>query len=321
MKRRFLGASKSGHPFGMDGNLLLVLLFLFLIFLVLLLPLFFYNRKNIKTLQTETQQGLQPIKDFLTAGVDSLLPDSNLGISPLSQGTFSFADVSLPLFYRDDLWWTQLTVDNQQFPVLVDTGSSWLTLPNQSCSNCQGPPYLNVNTGSTSSLTYGGGQEVKFSLEPIYIQELGRSVEVSVIASGTNPNGQVKSVLGLLNPSLGLNSIILDFPGQQLILNPDLSNLTAGTPITTSRYIAVQIPPFQGLNSVVLDSGTNFVLSPVSFPNGFNFEAGQQKIYVPASIIRGYEINPLPNTVILGNKAMSQYRWSIDFRRKMVWAS
>lgn len=120
---------------------------------------------------------------------------------------------------------------------------------------------------------------------------------------------------------MGLSSVILDFPGQQLILNPDLSQLTAGTPITTSRYISVQIPPFQGLNSVVLDSGTNFVLSPVSFPNGFNFEAGQQKIYVPASIIRGYEINPLPNTVILGNKAMSRYRWSIDFQRKLVWAN
>jgi hypothetical protein len=234
---------------------------------------------------------------------------------------YSFINISLPLYFQDDLWWTELTVAGKKFPVIIDTGSSWLTLPNITCAKCQGPSYLNETINSTSNLSYGGGQTITYETKPLYIEEFGQTVNVSIISDGSNPNGTVKSVLGLLNPTLGLQSVILDFPGHQLLFNPDLSALVGGTAIDTNRFISVRIPPYQGVNSVVLDSGTNFILSPISFPDGFNFQAGRQQIYVPNALIRSYEINPLPTTVILGNKAMSNYRWEIDLRRKLIWAN
>lgn len=285
----------------MSPQLILTLLFfLFLLALFLLWPIL--SRKNSTS-------------SFLNNQLPELASDKLV-----LERSVSFVNISLPLFFKEDLWWAELTVNDQKFPVIIDTGSSWLTLPNVTCTKCQGPNYLNESITSTSALTYGGGQEINYQLRPLYVEEFGRVVNVSVIANGTNGQDSVKSVLGLLNSSLGLDSVILDFPGKQLILNPDLSAQTRGTPIETQRFISVKIPTYQGVNSVVLDSGTNFILSPITFTNGFNFEAGSQIIYVPNSIIRNYEINPLSNTVILGNKAMSQYRWEIDFRRKMVWA-
>lgn len=278
-----------------------VLLFL-LLFLLFCLLIFILSQWNSS-----------PTNDFLALG-NFLSSVPSISSAPI---------MTLPLTYSDDLWWTEITSNGQKFPVLVDTGSGYLTLPNVTCSTCTGPNFLNLPVTDTQSLTYGGGQEIKFETRSIMIDEIGHPVNVSVITSGTNPNGPVRSVLGLLTPSLGIQTLTLDFPNRQLILNPNLSAYTNGTPITTNRYLAVQLNTTgittSIVSTVILDSGTNYVLSSASFPDGFNFTVGSQVINVSPELIRNYEGTPIPGSVVLGNKVMSNYRWQIDFQRKQIW--
>jgi hypothetical protein len=243
----------------------------------------------------------------------------------LEEDIISYIQTSLLMYKNDDLWWTNVPFNGANFAMIIDTGSSTISLPSDICSVCDGPPFIkDMGQKATGNVTYGGGQKMQYYTATVNSPVLGNNISASIVTSGTNPDGKVYNVLGLLNRSLSLKNLILDFPNKMMELNTlDPSKITGliPSPITDNGNISVNVSGSNEISTVIIDSGTNYVLTDASFPNGFSFTLGNTDIYVPANIIRKNVSSGNAGKVILGNYILEKYKWYFDFDRNLVWVS
>lgn len=246
-----------------------------------------------------------------------------------TQKITSYIQTTLPIYPQDDLWWGKIPFGSEgtdsEFTMIIDTGSSTISLPSNICASCDGPPFIQDDgQTATGSVGYGGGQNMEYYTTSLDSPVLGNNISVSVVTNGANPGGKVYNVLGLLNKSLALQNLIIDFPGRTIEFNNLDTSLLSGlvpSPITDNTYISVNVTGSTQISSVILDSGTNYVLTDADFPNGFSFTLGNVDIYVPANIIRKNMNRGNTGKIVLGNYVMSKYKWYFDFQNRLVWCS
>ena len=155
----------------------------------------------------------------------------------------------------------------------------------------------------------------------MFCQELSQDLNVSVVNKGTNPNGKVLNVLGLLNRSLNLNTLVFDFPSQQMAMNGTLRRSGPSVPIIESTYLSVNVNfNYDGvqINQVIIDTGTKYVLSDHSFPEGLNLTLGNVTIPISSDLI-GKAGHPLGSSIIVGYMVLQKYRWEFDFQSNQMW--
>ena len=239
---------------------------------------------------------------------------------PKQEKVTSYIETFLQLFQEDRVWKTYLTLDGQSYKMLIDTGSTLISIPSTSCGNCEGPQFTSP-VETTGTVGYGGGQNMDYGTKEMFCEQLNRSVSVSVVNNGNNPNGQVLNVFGLLNSSLNLSTLSLNFPSKQMSLDGSLEMSGIPTPLFESTYLSVQVQfSFQGINinSVIIDTGTNYVLSDYTFPEGLVMTFGKTQVMIPGGLIQKTD-RKLGSSIILGYLVLEKYRWEFDLRNKQMW--
>ena len=228
--------------------------------------------------------------------------------------------VTNSLQYKDSLYWVDLILNNQNFNSMIDTGSNLVVVKGDTCEACTPGSSLPVNRTNPNYLTasYGGGQDIKYIQESIFSPQFGKEIEVSVVKSGSNPQGYVQNILGLLNSSLGLETLTLDFPNMQILFNNSLSRQGTPADLLSIPYLSFAISHYEDINMIILDTGSNFVMSNIPFPDGFRFVVGNMEIVVPPELIKTGQ-NITPHSVVIGNLILSKYKWEIDFSEKKLW--
>lgn len=236
----------------------------------------------------------------------------------------SYLQSSLPIYKKDDLWWGRIPFNGGEFEMIIDTGSSTISLASDICSTCFGPPFIqNKGQKSTQSVSYGGGQKMEYYIETVNSPILGANIQASIVTSGANPQGKVYNILGLLNRSLALKTLMIDFPNKNMEFNgPKPVNFTGSpSPIKDNIFITVDVTGSDEISSVIIDSGTNYVLTDAYFPNGFSFYLGDTEIYIPSNIIHKNVASGNSKRIILGNYILDKYKWYFDFDKNLVWVS
>lgn len=233
--------------------------------------------------------------------------------------SFLQVDNKASLFYEGSLYWTNFYLNNQSFTMLVDTGSNLVSVGDSNCQNCQQGARLNAISNNLRTASYGGGQNVNYTSQLAFANQLNKNIEVAIVKSGNNPNGQILNILGLMNPSLGLSSLTIDFPGKFIAFNPNINPTNNGKELLNLPYLAIQITGIQNVDKIILDTGTNYVLTTQNYPSGFNFNIGDKNIVVDGSVIRQNNNSDLPNSIVIGNMVMSKYRWDIDFINRKIY--
>lgn len=223
--------------------------------------------------------------------------------------------------YSDGLYWINLELSNGIFRSILDTGSNLVIVKGSTCTACDPGDSIPVDLTNPNYFTasYGGGQKIKYINETIYSPQFGKNIQVSVIKSGSNPQGSVNNILGLLNSSLGINTLTLDFPNNIVKFGDPLKRLGKFTNLSKSVYLSFEISGYEDIKYIILDTGSNYVLSNNEFPNGFNFSIGDLQIFVPSSLIRTGQVIA-PNSIVIGNMILKNYLWEIDFVQEKLWA-
>jgi hypothetical protein len=239
--------------------------------------------------------------------------------TPLNTG-YNNAQRVIPIYSKDDLWFANISFDdNNTYEMLIDTGSSVISLPSSSCSSCTGPPFVSLSkTGSENDVQYGGGQSIRTMMTKMNSPLLGNNLDVSIVTDGSNPQGKVLNILGLLNPSLNIKTLTLDFPNKRVLLNGPLILETIPARMKRTTNINVTVSGLEGISSVILDTGTNYVLSQKSFPQGFSMMIGNVNIFVPGESIQ-VSSNEKSDTIILGNHILAKYKWEFDFTENLLY--
>ena len=224
------------------------------------------------------------------------------------------------LFYSDSLYWTDFYLNNQPFRMMIDTGSNLITVADNNCPNCQNGARLSTNLNNNlKSASYGGGQQINYNNQIAFADQLNQNVDVSVVQSGNNPDGKILNILGLMNKSLKLQSLIIDFPGNAIYYNSGITPSLSAANLLSLPYLAIGITGIPNVHKIILDTGTNYVLTNQPYPNGFTFAIGNKMINVDNSVIKHNDTPDAPDSIILGNMVMSQYRWEIDFVNNKVY--
>ncbi len=239
---------------------------------------------------------------------------------PKNEEIVSYVETFLQLFQEDLVWKTYLTLDGQSYKMLIDTGSTLISIPSTLCGNCEGPSFA-PPIETSGEVGYGGGQSMDYGTKEMFCEQLGRNISVSIVNSGTNPLGKVLNVLGLLNKSLNLSTLSLDFPNKHMTLDGNLIRDGISTPILESTYLSVQVQfskEGNTINEVIIDTGTNYVLSDYSFPEGLMMTIGKTQITIPGTIIRKAD-HKLGSSIILGYFILEKYKWEFDLRNKQMW--
>lgn len=238
--------------------------------------------------------------------------------------------VALPLSLNDDLFWIDLSLtpidvtSYNSYSFIVDSGSELITIPSSSCNQCDGSRWPGALTTPVRSDSYQGGQVISYRLTSGYCPTLNQNLQLAVMVNGsTNPDGTAVNLFGLLNPSLQLSYLKLDFPNLNMVFGanaiPAAANSLTWSSLHRLPYWAIPVQSMPQIEWIILDTGSNYVMIDQSYGinNTFSFNIGSQKITVTADLIR-YRPALIPNSIILGNRVMRNYCWLFDILNMRV---
>ena len=232
--------------------------------------------------------------------------------------------ISLPLTLSDDLFWinlslTPLDVTNyNNYNFILDSGSDLITIPSSSCDQCTGSRWPGSLTTPIKSDSYQGGQVISYQLTSGFSPTLNQNLQLAVMVDGSsNPDGVTVNLFGLLNPTLRLSYLRVDFPRLSVMFGanaiPSAVSTLTWSSLHRLPYWAIPVQFMPQIEWIILDTGSNYVMIDQSYgiTSDFSFNIGNQKISVPANLIR-YRPALIPNSIILGNRIMRQYCWLFD---------
>lgn len=245
-----------------------------------------------------------------------------------------YEPVFLPMVYSDGLYWVTLVLQDSyaagngpnkgaSYRLIADTGSDIITVPSPSCTDCEGPTWMVQSGAQVKRLGFQGGQEVYYQYATAYSPTLRQNLQIGVMVSGSNnDHGPTINVFGLMNVSLQLHYITIDFRKGGILFeaSPSVSlNAVTWSQFQRIPYWALPITGVQGVDWVILDTGTEFVIADqdMAVTNGFSFWVGSVQVQVPASSIRVRKAL-VPRSIVLGNVVMRNYNWLLDFLRMRV---
>lgn len=243
-----------------------------------------------------------------------------------------YEPIELPIRYESDLYWIDIhlrdpygSVPDQIFSLIVDSGSDLAAIPSSACTECSGPRWTSEQASDQPirRIQYEGGQNTSYQFAIGYSSDLRQNIQLAVMSSGsTSPDGNVINIFGLLNPSLQLHYLNIDFIQNQLrfLSSPSVDTGTlTWSPLQRLPYWAIPVSGISGVDWIILDTGSNFVIVDPRLPiNGdFSFSVGTRQIRVPASLIR-QQPTAIERSITVGNMVMKNYSWLFDMINQRV---
>lgn len=244
----------------------------------------------------------------------------------------------LPMTYSDGLYWVDLVLQDQYatagnstgnqpatYRLIADSASDVILVPSPNCTDCQGPRWMVQSGAQERQLKFQGGQEVYYQYATAYSPSLRQNIQIGVMGNGSNyDHGPTLNIFGLMNPALQLHYLTLDFRRSQIIFeaSPSVPINTASiawSPLQRLPYWALPVAGVPGVDWIILDTGTEYVVvdESLNLSQGFTFLVGSTTIKVPGNVIRKKKAL-VPRSIVLGNIVMRNHNWLLDFLRMRV---